>query len=150
MQIAGAATSPRFETTGVHMAKRSSTSIASLSISDLNREISRRRRSLPALQRRRDKAQAKVDSLNAMIASLGGSGGGRTARRGRGASDGTLADYLKRVLDGATMGVTEVAEAVQKIGYNTTSPNFRTIVNAALMSKKNGFKRVARGKYTVA
>ncbi|HYD00479.1 MAG TPA: hypothetical protein VEB22_04575 [Phycisphaerales bacterium] len=133
------------------MAKRSSSSIANLSIAELNREISRRRRSLPALQRRREKAMAKVAKIDAMIAALGGSsGGGGAGRRGRGSNDATLADYLRRALTGNTMGVTEVAEAVQKIGYKTNSPNFRTIVNAALMSKKNGFKRVARGKYTAA
>lgn len=132
------------------MAKRSSSSVAALSIADLNREIGRRRRALPALQRRRDKAQAKVDRLDAMIAALGGSGGARPGRRGRGSNEGTLADYLKRALTGNTMGVTEVAEAVKKIGYATNSPNFRTIVNAALMAKKNGFKRVSRGQYTVA
>lgn len=130
------------------MAKRTSGSVASLSIADLNREINRRRRSLPALQRRRDKAMAKVNRLDAMIAALGGSTGG--TRTGRGANNATLADYLKRALTNNTMGVTEVAEAVQKLGYKTNSPNFRTIVNAALMAKKNGFKRVARGKYTVA
>ncbi|MDP1660363.1 MAG: hypothetical protein Q8L55_00470 [Phycisphaerales bacterium] len=130
------------------MAKRTSGSVASLSIADLNREINRRRRSLPALQRRRDKAMAKVDRLDAMIAALGGSAGG--SRAGRGANNATLADYLKRALTNNTMGVTEVAEAVQKLGYKTNSPNFRTIVNAALMAKKNGFKRVTRGKYTVA
>ncbi|HZW05486.1 MAG TPA: hypothetical protein VFF65_00055, partial [Phycisphaerales bacterium] len=93
---------------------------------------------------------AKVAKIDAMIAALGGpSGGGRGAgRRGRGSNDATLADYLRRALTGNTMGVTEVADAVQKIGYKTNSPNFRTIVNAALMAKKNGFKRVARGKYT--
>ena len=94
---------------------------------------------------------AKVAKIDAMIAALGGSsGGGGAGRRGRGSNDATLADYLRRALTGNTMGVTEVAEAVQKIGYKTNSPNFRTIVNAALMSKKNGFKRVARGKYTAA
>lgn len=134
------------------MAKRSSGSLTSLSIAELNKEIGRRRRALPALQRRRDKAQAKVDRLNAEIAALGGSGiaGSRGPRSSgaRAGNEGTLADYLTRALTGATMGVTEVAEAVQKLGYTTGSPNFRTIVNAALMSKKNGFKRVARGKYT--
>jgi hypothetical protein len=131
------------------MAKRSSASITNLSIAELNREINRRRRSLPALQRRREKLLTKLASVDGMIADLGGSSGGRRAGA-RGSNDATLADYLTRALTGNTMGVTEVAEAVKKLGYNTSSPNFRTIVNAALMSKKNGFKRVSRGQYTVA
>ncbi|MBY0308060.1 MAG: hypothetical protein K2Q09_04890 [Phycisphaerales bacterium] len=136
------------------MAKRNSGGLSGLSISELNREINRRRRSLPALQRRREKAMEKVARIDAMIAELGGSAG--SVRRGpgrpRGSSNnnGTLVDFLRRALTNNTMGVTEVAEAVKGLGYNTTSPNFRTIVNAALMNKKHGFKRVSRGKYTVA
>ncbi|MFT3683353.1 MAG: hypothetical protein QM783_00260 [Phycisphaerales bacterium] len=137
------------------MAKRSSSPISNLSIADLNREISRRRRSLPALQRRREGLLTKLANIDAQIAELGGPAGGRRAGGGgggggRGGNDGTLADYLRRALTNNTMGVTEVAEAVKQLGYATNSPNFRTIVNAALMLKKNGFKRVARGKYTVA
>jgi hypothetical protein len=135
------------------MAKRNSSPIATLSIADLNKEISRRRRSLPALQRRREKLLTKLAKIDSMIADLGGSVSGRRAGGGgggRGGNDGTLSDYLRRALTNNTMGVTEVAEAVKQLGYNTNSPNFRTIVNAALMLKKNGFKRVARGKYTVA
>lgn len=130
------------------MAKKPTGSLSQLSISELNQEINRRRRALPALQRRREKAMQKVAKLDAMIASLGGSSGG--VRAGRNSNSGTLVDYLIKALTGATMGVTEAAEHVKKLGYNTSSPNFRTIVNAALMSKKHGFKRVARGKYTVA
>lgn len=132
------------------MAKRSSNSISNLSIAELNREIGRRRRALPALQRRRAKAMEKVAQIDAMIASLGGATGGGGGRRGRSGNEGTLVDFLRRALTNTTMGVTEVAEAVKGLGYNTNSPNFRTIVNAALMSKKGGFKRVSRGQYTVA
>ncbi|HRI35151.1 MAG TPA: hypothetical protein PLD02_15485, partial [Saprospiraceae bacterium] len=63
-----------------------------LSISELNQEINRRRRALPALQRRREKAMQKVAKLDAMIASLGGSSGG--VRAGRNSNSGTLVDYL--------------------------------------------------------
>lgn len=45
------------------------------------------------------------------------------------------------------MDVTSIAEQVQKAGYQTSSPNFRTIVNQALISSGR-FKRVARGQYT--
>ena len=55
---------------------------------------------------------------------------------------------MASVLSGKTMGVTELSEAVQKAGYRTTSPNFRTIVNQTLIKDKR-FKRVERGLYTV-
>lgn len=137
------------------MAKRTSSPLSSLSIADLNREVARRRKAIPGLQRRLAKAQAKVDRLRQEIVALGGGGaGGAGSGKGRRmrtgvVNSGTLADYLKRVLTGTTMGVTEVSEAVKAAGYQTDSPNFRTIVNAALTAKKNGFKKVSRGKYTV-
>ncbi len=64
---------------------------------------------------------------------------------------------MAATLKGKTLSVTELAEAVQKehpgklMAYNcykTTSPNFRTIVNQALL-KDDRFKRVSRGMYTV-
>lgn len=140
----------QFYITGVHMAKRSSssTSIATLSIAEINKELNRRRRALPALMRSREKALAKLAKIDRQIAELGGSAPTRRSPGARGANNATLVDYLRRALTGNTMGVTEVAEEVKKLGYQTSSPNFRTIVNAALMSKKGGFKRVGRGQYT--
>ena len=58
-----------------------------------------------------------------------------------------LVEALSATLQGKTMSVTDAAEAVQRAGYQTTSPNFRTMVNAALLNKKK-FKRVQRGQYT--
>lgn len=61
-----------------------------------------------------------------------------------------LEEALVKVLRGRTMGVTQVTKAVQtEGGYKTTSPNFRTIVNQALIRSKL-IKKVARGKYTAA
>ncbi len=50
-------------------------------------------------------------------------------------------------VNGKTMGVSDVAGAVQKAGYRTSSPSFRTIVNQALIASGK-FKRVGRGQYT--
>lgn len=71
---------------------------------------------------------------------------GRTGPRAR--NTNSLAESLASVLKGKTMGVSEVAEAVQRAGYKTSSPNFRTIVNQALLSNRGKFKKVARGQYT--
>jgi hypothetical protein len=70
----------------------------------------------------------------------------KTGRRPR--NTGSLVESLKRLLKGRTMSVTEMADAVQKAGYKTSSPNFRTIVNQTLINNKKDFKRVARGQYT--
>jgi hypothetical protein len=135
-----------------------------VSIAELHREIGRRERQVGALAARRAKVAAELGSIDRELAQLGayagGAGPGRATtvrvaaagRRGRpGGRKGntaTLVESLHKVLQGATMGVTEVAEAVQKAGYKTSSPNFRTIVNQALLSNTERFKKVARGKYT--
>ena len=49
---------------------------------------------------------------------------------------------------GKQMGVSEIAEAVQAAGYKTSSANFRTIVNQALIRETDLFKKVSRGVYT--
>lgn len=144
------------------MAKRTPAALTTLSITDLNRELSRRRRALPALQRRLAATLAKADRLRAQIAALGGEGGaGKSGGRTGGVrnasghvaaggvrNDGRLVDYLRRALSGRTMGVNEAAEAVKAAGYQSDSPNFRLIVNACLLNKKHGFKRISRGQYT--
>jgi hypothetical protein len=59
-----------------------------------------------------------------------------------------LVDALANSLKGKTLSVSEVSEEVQRSGYKTTSPNFRTIVNQALLSNPKVFRKVARGQYT--
>lgn len=132
------------------MAKRSS-GINTLSVSDLQRELKRRQRALPALQRKRAKLMSKVSAIDAQITALGGSApvSGRSGGRRGPRKDGSLVAMLSKVLSGKTMGVIEAGEAAKAAGYESDSPNFRTMVNAALL-KKQFFKRVARGQYTAA
>jgi hypothetical protein len=77
-------------------------------------------------------------------------GAGRRAgtRRGRGSNENSLVSSLHTLLRGKTMGVADMSQAVRRAGYKTSSPNFRTIVNAALITNPDKFKRVARGQYT--
>jgi hypothetical protein len=123
-----------------------------LSTTELQAEIRRRSRRLPALMKRRAKVLAKLSAIDADIAAAGGSGGGGggiTGRR-RPQNETNLAEALAKVLKGKTMGVTEVAAAVQKAGYNTNAENFRTIVNQCLIKNRNMFKKVSRGQYTAS
>ena len=46
-------------------------------------------------------------------------------------------------------GRERAVDAVQRNGYRTTSPNFRTIVNQTLIKHTDRFKRVSRGQYAV-
>jgi len=71
-----------------------------------------------------------------------------TGSRKRHRNDTNLVEALSQVLSGTTMGVSEVAQAVQDAGYKTTSPNFRTIVNQTLLKHTDVFTKKGRGQYT--
>lgn len=74
-----------------------------------------------------------------------GPGPGRRGRRPK--NEMSLRDALLQSLRGKTMGVEEAMNSVLKSGYRSSSANFRTIVNQALLNKKL-FKNVDRGRYT--
>ncbi len=147
------------------------TGLSAASLADLQAEIDRRASILQDLSNRRQELAAELDELDREIARHGDEsrrrGPGRPAgRRGPGRpplartkttrrsagrrprNEMNLVDSLQGVLKGRTMGVSEVADAVQKAGYRTTSENFRTIVNQALITNPKIFRKVSRGKYT--
>ncbi|MGD9690166.1 MAG: hypothetical protein AB7K52_10985 [Phycisphaerales bacterium] len=123
--------------------------LQSLSITDLEREIARRRSGVSSLLKRRKALERRLAALDAKIHAAGGSAGGAVrGRRGpRPKNSANLVDSLRKLLNGKTLSVTDAADAVRRAGYRTNSPNFRTMVNAALLKKKF-FKRTGRGMYT--
>lgn len=131
------------------MAKKSSgtNAVTELSINDLQAELRRREALVSRLRRQHARHLERAAKVEAQIRSLGGVSGGRGGRI-RPRNDMNLVDALAKTLQGTTLSVTELAEAVQKNGYQTTSPNFRTIVNQALIKFPSRFKKVARGQYT--
>lgn len=130
------------------MAKRSG--LDALSITELHRELRKRERAVgkmaQKLEKKRDHLASQLAEIESQLAQLGASSR-RAGGRRRARNDESLADALSSVLKNATMSVTEVMEAVQRSGYVTTSPNFRTIVNQTLLNQER-FKRVGRGRYT--
>lgn len=116
--------------------------IEKVSTSELQREMVRRRRGVEALVRRRERLVRDLRDVEARIREAGVAVGGR-----RPSNKTNLADALAALLARSTMSVTEMADAVQRAGYRTTSPNFRTIVNQTLLKDKR-FRRVSRGRYT--
>lgn len=98
------------------------------------------------LVRRRDRLLAKIAGLDEKIREHGGTPRGGLSIRKRPKNEMKLVEVLAKVLTDKIMSVSEVSEAVQKAGYQTTSPSFRTIVNQALINSGK-FKRVERGKY---
>ncbi|MCC6229449.1 MAG: hypothetical protein IT432_09500 [Phycisphaerales bacterium] len=138
------------------MAKKSERTGGSLrgaSVEDLRKELERRRRSSGKLLKKREKLAAQIGAIDAQLALLDISAGGVVRAGGvrkRPQNTMGLVPFLAKVLKGKTMGVTEVSVAVQRAGYKTTSPNFRTIVNQALIKHTDKFKKLDRGKYTAA
>lgn len=70
---------------------------------------------------------------------------------GKRAGEKPLIEYIQMVLkkDKKGMGIKEVSEAVQKIGYKTTSKNFAKVI-AILLGKDKRFDRASRGIYKLA
>ncbi|MFG0276251.1 MAG: hypothetical protein ACF8QF_14470 [Phycisphaerales bacterium] len=137
------------------MARRS---LSNVSTGELQSELRRRVKERDKLLKKRDKLIDQIEAIDQELDQMGielievGAGKRGGGRRGGGGkrprNEMSLVDSLHSVLKGKQMGVSELADAVQNAGYKTTSPNFRTIVNQALISNTDRFKRVERGLYT--
>lgn len=147
--------------------RRARGGIKSASIEELQAELERRESVVAELAARREELLSELDTVDRELRANGAEPGGqrrgpgrprklsssratprRTGNRRRPRNKVNLVEALQKVLKGQTMSVTDIADAVQKAGYRTTSENFRTIVNQALINNTNKFKKVARGKYT--
>jgi HB1, ASXL, restriction endonuclease HTH domain len=131
------------------MARTASTS--TMNILDLERVLNDRKRLLDKLLKKRTKAQAKVDAVDAEIAkvsggaiSLGGRGPGSRAH-----NDRPLPDYIEEVLakNGKPMKVGDIMTGVQAAGYKSNSKSFKNIVNQQLIKERKRFNQVSRGLY---
>ena len=98
---------------------------------------------LKAFDQRLRTMERMVERINAKAGK-----GSVSLGRKRPRNEMNLIDSLKKLLRNKTLSVTEITEQVQKQGYKTSSPNFRTIVNQTLINTP-AFKRVSRGRYTV-
>ena len=121
------------------------TNSTDLSIARLESMLRERKSELNMLRRQREKVQQQLNEIDRRIASLGGSkmrGGGR-ARNAE-----SLVATLEAVLRGSgkPMKVGEIVDAVQKRGYQSSSANFRGIVNQTLIKEKQ-FSSAGRGLY---
>lgn len=136
--------------------------LAKVTTLELQQELARRSAALKKLQQQRSELVNQVRQIDAELAALDGvsaavgrataaagpkRAGGRVTGRRRPRNAMSLADALAKLLQGRAMSVSEAAEAVQRAGYRTTSPNFRTIVNQTLI-RDSRFRKVARGRYT--
>lgn len=104
-----------------------------------------RKSQLSTLQKQRQKLQQQLDGVDRQIASLGGA---RMRNGGRARNAQSLVATLETVLrdSGKPMKVGDIVNAVQKAGYQSSSANFRGIVNQTLIKEKQ-FNSAARGLY---
>lgn len=123
--------------------KAAAAPLEALTTAQLQAEIRRRQSGVQRLQRRREQLLKKLAEVEAQIAETGPAAGSTRARNSK-----SLAKTLQEVMKGKTMGVTEAADAVRKAGYVSSSVNFRSMVNQALLNNKGMFKKVDRGQYT--
>lgn len=128
-------------------ASRPAGKLDTLSTEALQAELRRRETGIRRLEKRRERLLEQLNEVESELASVGAPITSAGGVRKRPKNDSNLEEALIGVLTGSTMGVTEVADAVQKAGYRTSSANFRTIVNQTLL-RSSGIKRVARGQYT--
>lgn len=131
-----------------------------IATNDLLAEIERRRKLVPRLRRQRDKLAARLERLDAQLAGLDrleangrrgpgrppGSAAAAPRRRRRARNKASLSDVLVDVVGSSPMRVTDIMQAAQKLGYRSSSKQFRNIVNQRLTKDKR-FKRVGRGQY---
>lgn len=123
-------------------------------ITEIQAELRRRQKDVTGLQKKRDRLAAQLAELDMQLAELGYAQEGMQGIMGvpgrrRPRNEMPLTDALVDLLKDKTLSVTEAAIEVQRAGYKTTSPNFRTIVNQTLLRDKR-IKRVGRGLYTSA
>lgn len=131
-----------------------SSSGSNWNIVELQRILTDRKKQLDKLMKRRDKAQSRLDAIDAEIQKVSGGvglpdgrGGGAGGTRAR--NDRPLPDFIEEVLakNGKPMKVGEIVDAVQAAGYRSNSKSFKNIVNQQLIKERDRFKQVDRGVY---
>ena len=124
-------------------------SISNLTINDLEQLLKRSRKQISKLEKKRSKVSRQLESIEADIASLGGSSGAGYAVRRR--NDWSLSEVICEMLKDKTGGmkVADIAAASLRAGYQSKSDNFRVIVNQALLKDKRFAKTGERGVYVL-
>lgn len=117
-----------------------------LNIVQLERMLTDRRTKLASLEKKREKLARRLQAIDALIGGLGGPVHlrGRRARNKLSLND-SIVLVLKKA--GGKLKVADIVQRVLRTGYTTTSPNFRGIVNQALIKDDRIVKGDTRGSY---
>lgn len=111
-----------------------------------------RTKEISKLTKKKQKLLDEIADIDKQISRFGGSTSKARVGRPRGTrarNEKPLADVIADVLgkNGKAMKVAEIAEAVLATGYNTNSPNFRSIVNQTLIKDRKRFDQAERSYY---
>lgn len=123
-------------------------SVEKMSVAELQRIIAERKSRVAELKKERRKLLKELTRVEREIERAGGSTGGRRSATSRPRNTMSLAAAIAEVLkNGKPLRVGEIADAVLKAGYKSTSPRFNAIVNQTLIKDKKRFEQVERGVY---
>jgi hypothetical protein len=119
-----------------------------ISLGELERLLQKRRREVDSLTRKRTKIEKRLRALDEKIRLA--SGTGPTTRSGRARNELTLVEAIDGAFKGTAkpLKVGEIMERVLASGYQSTSANFRGIVNQTLIKGKQ-FYSSERGVYAL-
>jgi hypothetical protein len=122
------------------------------------RTTSRRKKSTPTLaeiKKARERLVEEIEGLDGELDALelvlglkGDASEPPPPGRKRFRNNQNLVKTLRKALRGKECTIKDAVVAVRELGYQTTSPNFRIIVNQTLCNHPKDFKRVRRGVYT--
>lgn len=118
-----------------------------------------RRSQFDALGRKRTGILKRLHAIDEKIKRLdgplrgAGSGGDRAGSftpGGRARNPKGLVATMEEVLArGAAMSVGDIVAAIEKTGYQSSSPNFRAIVNQTLIKERKRFTHAGRALYSL-
>jgi hypothetical protein len=122
-----------------------------MNIAELERVLEERRSELSKLARQRSDLEKRLTALDRQMARVGGGSGPFGRRRGRGGrarNEHSLTETIEGVMKGSSkpMKVPDIVNGVLSSGYQSSSANFKGIVNQTLIKDKR-FQQVERGVY---
>jgi hypothetical protein len=116
------------------------------SIPQLEKILKDRRSKIVLLERKRSKIAKQLQEIDSEIHSLGGNGvAPGTRHRNKLSLIESIIEVLKK--SSSPIRVADITDKVRAIGYRSISPNFRGIVNQALIKEKQFVKGAVRGTY---
>jgi hypothetical protein len=137
------------EKTGGENSEKTMSRPSTLTIASLKQMLNIRRAELSRLQKQRAKIAKELNALDRAIARIGGTAGGRGRGGSRARNAQSLVEALTTALKdaGKPLSVGDIMAAVEAGGYQSTSDNFRGIINQTLIKERRRFSAASRGVY---